>query len=130
MAGFASGDSSFNIKVSHSSSNLLNKRVQLRFAIGLNIREEGLIKHLSSYFDLTNTEGNIYFKSNAAVFETVKFSDIINKIIPFFEKYPIQGKKSLDFISFKEAATIVKNKDHLNLEGLKQILDIKARMNK
>lgn len=50
MAGFASGDSSFNIKTSISSTSLLNKRVQLRFGIGLNIREKALIKHLPTYF--------------------------------------------------------------------------------
>ena len=31
MAGFASGDSSFNVKISEYPTNLLNRRVQLRF---------------------------------------------------------------------------------------------------
>ena len=130
IAGFASGDSSFNIKISNSPTSLLNKRVQLRFGVGLNIREKALIEYLVVYFDLSDVKKNVYFDINSARFEVVKFSDITDKIIPFFEKYSIQGKKSLDFIYFKQAAEIVKSKGHLASEGLDQILEIKAIMNK
>lgn len=132
MAGFASGDSSFNIKTSISSTSSFNKRVQLRFGIGLNIREKALIQYLPVYFGVQlmgDTLKNVYLKDNTAIFEAVKFSDITDKIIPFFDKYPIQGKKSSDFLSFKEAAEIIKSKDHLRPEGLEKILDIKAQMN-
>ena len=133
MAGFASGDSSsFNIKISNSPTSLLKKRVQLRFGIGLNIREKSLIQHLPTYFDLGGFKlgiKNIYFDVNSARFEVVKFSDITDKIIPFFEKHSILGKKKLDFLDFQAAAKIIQRKDHLTSEGLQQILDLKARMN-
>ena len=129
MAGFSSGDSSFNIKISNSQTSLLGKRVQLRFGIGLNIRDKALIKYLTVYFNLSDNLKNIYFDLNSARFEVVKFSNITDKIIPFFEKYPIQGKKSLDFIYFKQAVEIIKSKNHLTSEGFNRILDIKVRMN-
>ena len=128
MAGFASGDSSFNIKVSDSTT-VLGQRVQLRYGIGLNIREEALIQCLAAYFGLTNKDKNVYFYKDSVRFEIVNFSDIMNKIIPFFEKHPIQGNKSLDFIYFKEVAGIIKSKGHLTSEGFQKILEIKARMN-
>jgi hypothetical protein len=78
---------------------------------------------------LSDIQKNVYFDFNSARFEVVKFLDITNKIIPFFENYPIQGKKSLDFIYFKHVAVIIKNKQHLTLQGLSKILDIKTRMN-
>jgi hypothetical protein len=133
MAGFSSGDSSFNIKISNSQTSLLKKRVQLRFEIGLNIREKAFIQHLPTYFDLGGDKigiKNIYFDINSARFEVVKFSDITDKIIPFFEKHSILGKKKLDFLDFQQAAQIIKCKDHLTSEGFQQILDLKARMNK
>jgi len=40
IAGFSSGDGSFNIKISSSTTSKLGSRVQLRFSIGLNIREK------------------------------------------------------------------------------------------
>ena len=54
---------------------------------------------------------------------------IQNKVIPFFEKYPVLGVKSLDFHDFKNVAKLVKNKEHLTSEGLSKILTIVAKMN-
>jgi len=54
VAGFTSGDGSFNIKISNSSTNKVGRRVQLRFAIGLNIREKELISGLAKYFNFHN----------------------------------------------------------------------------
>ena len=55
---------------------------------------------------------------------------LIDKIIPFFKKYPIIGVKAMDFADFCEAAELVKNKDHLTKEGLDRIRLIKMGMNK
>ena len=50
-----------------------------------------------------------------------KLSDINDKIIPFFQKYPIIGIKSKDFYDFCKVAEMLKDKKHLTMEGLKQI---------
>jgi len=77
--------------------------------------------------------GNIYAKSkqSAAIdFKITKFEDLTYKVIPFFVKYPILGVKSKDFADFCKVADIMKEKGHLTAEGLDQIRDIKAKMNK
>jgi hypothetical protein len=35
------------------------------------------------------------------------------KIIPFFEKYPIEGVKSLDFEDFKKVCKLIENKKNI-----------------
>ena len=128
IAGFSSGDSSFNIKISKSETNKLGIRVQLRFSIGLHLREKEFVKYLATYFNL-NEDKYVYLDSNSVRFEITNTNDIINVIIPFFVKYPIKGKKSLDFIEFNKVAIIVNNKEHLTKEGLNEILNIKSKMN-
>jgi hypothetical protein len=64
------------------------------------------------------------------VYRVTRFSEIYEKIIPYFEKYPIKGDKSQDFADFKRAAELIKAKAHLTASGLKQIRKIKAGMNK
>jgi hypothetical protein len=142
LAGFSSGDGSFDIKISSSKTSKLGSRVQLRFSIGLNIREIGLIKYLVTYFNLgystdfntpTVKEDNIkyvYTTDNSVNLQVVNFSDITEKIIPFFDKYPIQGNKSLDYYDFKKVANIIKNKEHLTSEGFNNIINIKSGMNR
>lgn len=36
-------------------------------------------------------------KGIAVIFVVSKFKDIMDKVIPFFQKYPILGVKALDF---------------------------------
>ena len=47
-----------------------------------------------------------------------KIDDIVNHIIPFFDKYKIIGSKHSNFLDFKSAALIIKNKEHLKQDGI------------
>ena len=62
-------------------------------------------------------------------FIVTKINHIVNHIIPFFDKYNIKGSKHGDFLDFKSAALIIKNKEHLNQDGvgLKKILLLKNK---
>lgn len=139
LAGFSSGDGSFDIKISSSKTSKLGSRVQLRFSVGLNIRDVELIKYLVTYFNLGySTDFNppavkndnikyVYITDNSVNLQVINYSDIMYKIIPFFEKYLILGNKSLDF---KKVANIIKNKEHLTSEGFNNIINIKSGMNR
>lgn len=134
IAGFSSGDGSFGIKISSSITTKIGRRIQLRFEIGLNIREKELIKAIAIYFKLGNYKEDdkmsyIYYRNNSVNFQVTKYSNIHDIIIPFFNKYPIQGQKSLDFFDFVKVVNMLKNKEHLTLEGFNKILKIKASMN-
>jgi hypothetical protein len=82
--------------------------------------------NLIDYFNC----GSVTTNRNAIDYQTRKFSDIIEKIIPFFDKHPIIGVKYLDFLCFVEVANLMKENKHLTVEGLNKILAIKAAMNK
>ena len=60
----------------------------------------------------------------------IKLLSFTQKIIPFFKKHPIQGVKSEDFKDFCLVAEMMKDKKHLTAEGLEEIKQIKARMNR
>jgi hypothetical protein len=128
MAGFSSGDSSFNIKISKSETSKLGVRVQLRFSIGLHLREEEFVKYLSTYFNLTKDK-YVYYGENSVSFQVTNTNDITKVIIPFFMKYPINGIKSLDFMEFNKVVIMINNKEHLTKEGFNEILSIKSNMN-
>jgi len=134
VSGFISGDGSFHLNIKNSDTN---QRVSLRFSSNLNIRDADVLKGLVAYFNTYNNKvklnpWNQYVsKSNNTVSLAItKISELIEVIIPFFEKYPIQWVKSLDFSDFKKVAIMISAKEHLNIEGLKKILEIKLNMNK
>ena len=116
--------------------------MSLRYSINLNIRDAEVLKGLVSYFShfnkpntevkvKLNPENQYVSKSNNTVSLAItKISELMEVIIPFFEEYPIQGLKSLDFADFKKVALMVVSKEHLTIEGLNKILEIKLNMNK
>ena len=69
-----------------------------------------------------------YQNRSVCEFIVTKIDHIVNNIIPFFDKHNIRGSKNSDFLNFKSAAFIIKNKEHLNEEGSlaqKKVLQLK-----
>lgn len=63
-------------------------------------------------------------QANAYKFIVNKTEDLLNTIIPHFDKYPLMGSKQLDFLDWKEAIiNYAKNKN------IKPVLKIKESMN-
>jgi hypothetical protein len=69
-------------------------------------------------------------KKPVVVFSVSDFSSVFNIVIPFFDKYIIKGTKFADFSDFRKIAFIMNDKVHLTSEGLNQIKEIKAKMNR
>ena len=84
---------------------------------------QSLVKHLGC--------GNYYSRPNRNLGDLIvcTFSDISNQIIPFFQKHPIMGVKSLDFADFCKVVDLMQKKAHLTEAGLAQIKLIKVGMN-
>ena len=125
LSGFASGECCIQIRI-FKSITTVGEAVRLEFRIVQHSKDEQLMRSLIQYWDC----GNVYKFREAIEFRIHKFSDITYKIIPFFNKYPIHGIKALDYADFVKAADIMKEKGHLTAEGLDQIRQIKAGMNK
>ncbi len=73
--------------------------------------------------------GKINQASNATYFVVQRLSNIMDIIIPFFDKYPLVGVKIKDFEDFKRVAKLMNSKGHLTKEGLEAIRKIKQGMN-
>lgn len=121
IAGFSSGESNFFIAIS-------GNKVWLRFSIAQDSRDLLLLKNLVEIFNCGYVSQ--YKNRKVCEFVVTKINDIITYIIPFFDKYLIKGTKYNDYIKFKEAAIIIKNKEHLTEKGLNKVIDLKKSMNK
>ncbi|KKW16940.1 MAG: LAGLIDADG homing endonuclease [Parcubacteria group bacterium GW2011_GWA1_50_14] len=53
----------------------------------------------------------------------------VERVIPFFEKYPIIGKKYQEFIRFREIVKMLERKEHRTTQGFKKIVQIAYSMN-
>ncbi|GAA4828366.1 hypothetical protein GCM10023220_71590 [Streptomyces ziwulingensis] len=50
----------------------------------------------------------------------------LTAVINHFDKYPLFTKKQEDYLLFKQVFYLFKNKNHLTMEELKQVIAIKA----
>ena len=115
ISGFASGEGNFDVRIS-PSSNKIGYRVQMRFRISQHERDLRLLENIIKYFGT----GNVYkYKGKSAVILTiVNFSDITNRIIPFFGNNPLlPGVKLNDYLDWCKIQKLIENGSHLTLEG-------------
>ena len=57
-----------------------------------------------------------------------KLSELIELMI-FFDKYPLISWKRGDYLLFKQILSIIQLKEHLTLQGLQKIINIRATLN-
>lgn len=91
------------VEIKKSKLNL-GFQVCLSFTLTQHFRDEQLMISLIKYLNC----GNIIRRQseNIVDFKITKFSDINNKIIPFFKEHPIKGIKAKDFEDFCKTKNI------------------------
>ena len=109
LAGFTSGEGSFMIKIRASKTLFVGFQVIIVFQLTQHARDENLMKSFISFFQC----GTIRKNRTWIDYRVTRLEDILNKIIPFFKKYPLRGVKALDFKDFCRAAELMKEKKHL-----------------
>lgn len=128
LAGFTSGEGCFKIILAAKSLNTKTGfRVLVGFQISQHSRDEKLITSLITYFGCGYIEKDS--RGPAIYYSVYKFSDISEKIIPFFKKHKIIGIKSEDFADWCKVGEMIEAKDHFTYPGLDKVREIKSGMN-
>lgn len=127
IAGLASGDGCFYVSLRNSLTTKSGKSVTLKFHIVQHSRDTELMKSLISYLNCGRIE--LVLKQSAVYFVVSNLKDILDKIIPLFDKHEIKGIKESDYMDFRKVAMLLEDKQHLSEEGLDKINFIKSNMN-
>ena len=97
------------------------------FRIDLHSRDLILIRKIQSFFCVGTI--NLYESKNSVVYSVQSLRDIINVIIPHFDKYPLITQKKADYLLFKQDIELLNLKARSDIEGIRKIVSIKASMN-
>lgn len=129
MAGFVSGEGCFLVQLAKKGEGKLDS-ASLSFKVSQHLRDELLLRSFITFFNcgLFNYHSG-KSKLGAGVFIVRNFSDIWDKILPFFKDHEIRGIKREDFEDWTKVAELIKSKDHLTEDGLEKIRVIKSGMN-
>ena len=108
-----------SLSIYKSKNSKLGFGVRLEFHVSQDSRDEKLFRSFIKYL----TCGNIHKSRDTLEYRVTKFDDIVNKVIPFFQKYKIKGVKGKYFEDFCKVAELMKENKHLTPP-------IKASMNR
>jgi hypothetical protein len=93
-------------------------------------RDKELLDNFVDFFGCGIVGKDSRVGKEASYFVVQKFCDIIEKIIPFFDEYPVLGVKSKDYEDFKRCVNYIELKTHLTLDGLNAIRELAQNMNR
>ena len=126
LAGFTDGEGSFNVSFRKRDDYKIPWKISLCF----NISQKDQV--ILSIFKKHLKCGTIRERKNDGIwyYEVNNFNAIQTNIIPFFNRFGfLSAKKKRDFSKFKQIAKLIQNEDHLTIEGIEKILEIRKEMN-
>lgn len=127
IVGFIDGEGCFSVSFSKREKFRLGLEVRASFSVSQK-------SHSRSVLDQICTElgcGSVRYsaKDDTWKYETRDIRDITEKIIPFFQKYPLLTNKRNDFALFVEICNLIRTNHHLSRDGLIDIINLATQMN-
>lgn len=116
IAGFVDGEGCFALKfrrdVRHKRKNTpIYFYWDIEFVICLRQDDRGILEKIRD--TLSCGKVNNSDKHGAVRYAVNDINDLSDKVVPFFQKYPLRAKKQFDFQLWKEAVEIFKRNQRL-----------------
>ena len=131
VAGFVDGEGSFHVAVQESRFTRVGLQVIPEFHVSQN-RERASVLEL-----IQETLGCGYIKANhpghakdqTMVLVVRNLRDLKERVIPFFERFPLRSSKQREFETFASIVKAMDRGEHLTKEGMTNILQRAFAMN-
>nr|YP_010183840.1 hypothetical protein LI437_mgp29 [Coccidioides posadasii]QVG61963.1 hypothetical protein [Coccidioides posadasii] len=124
ISGFSEGEGCFSVNISSKTNQII-----ATFIIELHNRDILLLHKIQKFFKNTGFINSSLTRKSARFYISRK-SDLINKVLPHFDVYKLQGNKLKNYLIFKEIVLLINSKAHLTPEGFNKIKLLKEGLNK
>lgn len=128
ISGFTDAEGCFLVLVRKSPKNKLGWQLEVNFSINLHVRDIELLRLIQAYFEGVGRIGKE--RNNCRDFTIGSLDQVITKVIPHFDKYPLKTNKYADYLLFKQVVMMMQRGEHLTIQGLQKIINIRASINK
>ena len=127
ITGYVDGEGCFTVTFNIKAKALLGWELRPSFSVSQNEDRRQVLDIIKEYF------GCGYIRRDYAD-KTVKFEvrdhhDLVRKVIPHFEKFPLLSSKQKDFELFKTICEMIDGEKHLRKDGYIAILNLAYTMN-
>ena len=128
IVGFTDGEGCFHIAINRNQRIAIGLQVLAEFTVVQHVRDIQTLYALKTYFNCGVVRKN---HGDRYCYRVRGINDLINIIIPFFEKHSLKTSKNIDFKKFRKTVLIMMNDQqlHLSLEGIDEIRKVQLSMN-
>jgi hypothetical protein len=127
ISGYADGEGCFNVSICRRASMRSGWDVRPSFSVSPNDDRQEVLELMLDYFKCGTLRPDR--SDNTVKFEVRAIANLVGKIVPHFEAYPLISAKRRDFEGFAAVCRLVAAGSHLSPEGLREIVDLAAMMN-
>jgi hypothetical protein len=127
VTGLAEGEGCFCVSFAVRSKLKVGLESRPSFSLSLNARDRELLGALQAFFEcgwIRESRSDRTFK-----YEARSVRDLVDRIVPHFEAYPLRGAKRHSFHGFARVCQMIGQGDHLRPEGMAEIVRIAYEMN-
>ena len=126
LSGFVEGEGSFNVSLRRKIDYKVNWQVVMSFNVSQ--KDPSILTILKKTLDCGIIK--VRKMDNLHSYDVTKPEDLIEKVIPFFKKYPVLSEsKKRNFAFFCKIASLMEKGEHKNFKGLKKILELREKLN-
>jgi hypothetical protein len=127
ISGYADGEGCFTVSISPRAKLLVGWEVRPSFSVSQNGDRAEVLRALQAYFGCGSIRPDRSDKT--LKWETRGLEDILGRVIPHFERYPLLSGKQLDFERFSAVCHLQATGAHRNRAGLIEIVELARGMN-
>ena len=127
LSGYADGEGCFCVTFNKSKRHRFGWDIRPSFSVSQNRDKSEVIEEFQRRF------GCGYIRPDRSdktlKYEVRSIKDLIEKIIPHFEQYPLLSGKQQDFEKFRQICDLMNKKKHLTPEGLRKVVELSSEIN-
>jgi len=129
IVGFVDGEGCFYIGLNKKKDLTQEYHVLPEFSVVQHKRDIKLLYALKDFFGCGIIRNNKGRNSDIMVYRVRAQKDLLETILPFFEKHELKSIKAINFKKFRKVLLMIEKSDHLTIEGIQKIQEIKNVMN-
>ena len=127
ISGYADGEGCFSISIAPRATLAVGWEVRPSFSVSQNGDRAEVLHALQSYFGCGSIRPDRSDKT--LKWETRRLEDLLGRVIPHFERYPLLSGKQLDFERFSAVCHLQATGAHRDRAGLIEIVELARGMN-
>src|SRR3989344_7728566 len=127
ISGYVDGEGCFTVTFNKKAKALLGWELRPSFSVSQNEDRRQVLDIIKEYFGCGYIRRDYHDKT--VKFEVRDHTDLVRKIIPHFEKFPLLSSKQNDFELFRKICELIDQNKHLNKNGYVEILNLAYGMN-